>query len=186
MTSQRHNKWVHTRYYVSIPTCALADCCMEKGSGCRSMLWSEWDSLPSSSSVLSLHLFCWSVADFPFSASRLFSFIPFLCHFLRAAVFSSFPPCCLLLSFGFLIRLGVAVACHQSFEVSSLSFLVRGMMLSSLLHKFVILSSRFITVGFFFITVQINSTNFKWISGTFFSPISASEGTWMITFCGFD
>lgn len=65
-----------------------------------------------------LHLSpCW----FNFTGPILFSFTSMLCHFLYTFVLFTSPPCCALLSFGFLIGLNNTVACHHCY-VSSLSF----------------------------------------------------------------
>lgn len=127
-------------------------------------------------------------ADFTFlhqGNSHLFA--P-LCHFLHAVVLSLFLPCCVLLSFGVLIsRLS-----SEFWSLFALIWVRDGMLFSSLQHKFVIFFSQFVITfyhhrvfSFFLFTVQINSTNFKWISGIFFPsslPISVSEGTWIKMF----
>ena len=160
-------------------------------------------SLPPSvcSVYLSIVLLVGSVfyhADFTFLHQGYSHLFAPLCHFLHAVVLSLFPPCCVLLSFGVLIRLSAAVACHQSFEVCSLSFecetgccfhispaQICNFLLSVCHH--VLSPQGFFFLFFFFSLYKLTQPISNGSVGFCFSsslPISVSEGTWMMMFFG--
>lgn len=169
--------------------CSCKQCCIEINGSVFTQQWSEWETRLLCSSLL-------------LQISGVFLhqgyFHLFLCFVISCgSLLSTFTPRCVRLSFSFLIRLAAFVACHQSFEVFSLSFCERrDVVFISLLHKFVIFFSLFVITFyhcgvFFFLSLSLYKSTQPISNGSvgfyFFSasPISVSESTWMIMFSGF-
>lgn len=107
-------------------TCAVADCRRKDWAWVILKQFFGPSERLTSSSVLSIRLLFWSAASFSMLISIFCTMsvliYSFALSFLHVVIVSSFPPCCALLSFGFLIMLSAAVACHHSFEVCLHSF----------------------------------------------------------------